>query len=371
MKSTLLASLLITSTFISFTSSVFAQTNTELVEPAVTVAAPCIAAPKKPKNVILLIGDGTGLAQWSAAQASTKDNLQVFNLVEHIGLSKTSSASNWVTDSGAGATAFSIGEKTFNKAIGVRADSTPAFTLSEILHVKGKGTGLVATCGLTHATPASFYAHQVSRYMDKEIANDFYSGFIDVAIGGGYPWYDSAKLSQAGYQRFVCNKDSLHKINTSKFIAFYDTTNNVPKFRDGRGDFLTNASMAAIRNLSQNPNGFFLMIEGSQIDWGGHDNDADYVITETLDFDKTIGAIGAWAKENGETLVIITADHETGGLTMPGYDKTAGRPVSLFSTKDHTGIPVPVFSFGPGSEAFKGVYENNTIHQKILQSFGE
>jgi alkaline phosphatase len=163
----------------------------------------------------------------------------------------------------------------------------------------------------------------------------------------------------------------LHKINSSKFIAFYDTSNNVPKFREGRGDFSTSASMAAIRNLSKNPNGFFLMIEGSQIDWGGHDNDADYVITETLDFDKTIGAIGAWAKENGETLVIITADHETGGLTMPGYDKTAGRPVSLFSTKDHTGIPVPVFSFGPGSEAFKGVYENNTIHQKILQSFGE
>jgi alkaline phosphatase len=366
MKSTLLASLLITSF-----SSVFAQTNPVITEPTVTVAAPCIAAPKKPKNVILLIGDGTGLAQWSAAQASTKDNLQVFNLVEHIGLSKTSSSSHWVTDSGAGATAFSIGEKTFNKAIGVRADSTPAFTLSEMLHVKGKGTGLVATCGLTHATPASFYAHQVSRYMDKEIANDFYSGFIDVAIGGGYPWFDSAKLSQAGYQRFVCTKDSLHKINSSKFIAFYDKSNDVPKVRDGRGDFLTDASMAAIRNLSQNPNGFFLMIEGSQIDWGGHDNDADYVITEALDFDKTIGAIGAWAKENGETLVIITADHETGGLTIPGYDKTAGRPVSLFSTKDHTGIPVPVFSFGPGSEAFKGVYENNTIHQKILQAFGE
>jgi alkaline phosphatase len=179
--------------------------------------------------------------------------------------------------------------------------------------------------------------------MDKEIANDFYSGFIDVAIGGGYPWYDSAKLSQAGYQRFVCTKDSPHKINSSKFIAFYDKSNDVPKVRDGRGDFLTDASMAAIRNLSQNPNGFFLMIEGSQIDWGGHDNDADYVITEALDFDKTIGAIGAWAKENGETLVIVTADHETGGLTMPGYDKTAGRPVSLFSTKDHTGIPVPVF----------------------------
>lgn len=323
-------------------------------------------SPKKIKNVILMIGDGTGLAQWSAAQAAIPQKLKVFSLAEYIGLSLTSSSSSYITDSGAGATAFSIGQKTYNGAIGVTKDSHPEFTLSEKLHVKGKATGLVATCGLTHATPASFYAHQVSRKMDKEIASDFYGGFIDIAIGGGFPFFDTAKLAESGHQVFIGTKN-IDKIQNKQFVLFYDTAIDVPKYSAGRGDFERKASMAAIRNLNQNKNGFFLMIEGSQIDWGGHDNDSNYVLSETLDFDSTIADVVEWAKNDGETLVIITADHETGGLSLVGYDKKNKKPAMHFSTHHHTGIPVPVFAVGPGAELFKGVYENTEIHEKILR----
>ena len=321
----------------------------------------------KVKNVILMIGDGTGLAQWSAAQSRVDKPLQVYTLSEYLGLSKTSSASHFITDSGAGATAISIGEKTYNKAIGLRADTTMAFTLSEMLHVKGKSTGLVATCGLTHATPASFYAHQNNRYMDKEIAEDFYGGFIDVAIGGGFPHFDTSRLHKLGYATYFYKEHNFDSINNSDFVAFYDTANHPVPYAMGRGNFLKDATMAAIRNLSRNDNGFFLMVEGSQIDWGGHDNNAEYVISEALDFDSTIAAVGQWAKADGETLVVITADRETGGLSL--FEETENKEAKFaFSTKHHTGIPVPVFAFGPMSHLFKGVYENNEIHFKILKA---
>ena len=322
--------------------------------------------PKKVKNVILMIGDGTGLAQWSAAQATIPQKLQVFSLAQYLGLSMTSSSNDYITDSGAGATAFSIGQKTYNGAIGVTKDSQPEFTLSERLHVKGKATGLVATCGLTHATPASFYAHQPSRKLDKQIANDFYGGFIDVAIGGGLKFFDTSKLRESGHKVYV-GHSNLETINDKQFVSFYDTNEHPPKFLNGRGDFERKASMAAIRNLNQNKNGFFLMIEGSQIDWGGHENDSNYVISEVLDFDSTIAEVINWANKDGETLVIITADHETGGLSLIGYDKKNNKPAMHFSTGHHSGIPVPVFAFGPGSELFAGVYENTEIHDKILQ----
>lgn len=332
----------------------------------VDTAKKLIITPKKVKNVILMIGDGTGLAQWSAAQASIPQKLHVFSLAQYLGLSLTSSANDFITDSGAGATAFSIGQKTYNGAIGVTKDSQPEFTLSEKIHVKGKATGLVATCGLTHATPASFYAHQPSRKLDKQIANDFYGGFIDIAIGGGLKFFDTSKIAEMGHQVFV-GHSKLDSISNKQFVCFYDTTEHPPKFLNGRGDFERRASMAAIRNLNKNKNGFFLMIEGSQIDWGGHDNDSNYVLSEVLDFDSTIAQVIDWAKKDGETLVIITADHETGGLSLIGYDKTNHKPAMHFSTGHHSGIPVPVFAFGPGSEQFAGVYENTEIHDKILQ----
>ena len=135
---------------------------------------------------------------------------------------------------------------------------------------------------------------------------------------------------------------------------------------EGRGDFLTDASMKGIECLSKNEKGFFLMIEGSQIDWGGHANDADYLISEMLDFDKTLGAVLDFAKTNGETLVVVTADHETGGFTLAPNESNYNEIAPSFSTGGHSATMIPVLAFGPGSETFTGIYENTEIYHKIM-----
>ena len=137
-----------------------------------------------------------------------------------------------------------------------------------------------------------------------------------------------------------------------------------------RGDLLARASLKGIDLLDQNEKGFFMMIEGSQLDDYGHFNDLDMLMQETHDFDRTIGAIYEWAARDGETLVIVTADHETGGLTLVGGDLKEGKIVGKFSTGDHSGVMVPVYAFGPGAEEFTGVFENTDIFHKIKKLLG-
>ena len=123
--------------------------------------------------------------------------------------------------------------------------------------------------------------------------------------------------------------------------------------------------MKAIDLLGQNPEGFFLMVEGSQLDDYGHFNDIDLLMQETHDFDRTIGKVFEWAAADGETLVVVTADHETGGLTLVGGSLPEGEIIGKFSTGDHSGVMVPVYAFGPGAELFTGIYENTDIFEKI------
>jgi alkaline phosphatase len=137
---------------------------------------------------------------------------------------------------------------------------------------------------------------------------------------------------------------------------------------DGRGDMLIKSGEKAIEILNKNQNGFFLMIEGSQIDWGGHDNNIQYVVTELLDFDEVVGAALDFAESDGNTLVIITADHETGGLTILGEDIMNDASATNFSTTHHTSVMVPVYAYGPGAEKFGGIYENNTIFRKMMEA---
>lgn len=132
-----------------------------------------------------------------------------------------------------------------------------------------------------------------------------------------------------------------------------------------RGEVLGDASMKAIELLSKNKKGFFLMVEGSQLDDYGHFNDLDLLMQEVHDFDRTVGRILQWAEKDGETLVIVTADHETGGLTLVGGDKNTNTIVGKFSTGGHSGVMVPVYSYGPGSQDFGGIYENTSIFDKI------
>jgi alkaline phosphatase len=318
---------------------------------------------RKPKNVVLLIGDGMGLAQIHAAMLSQSDKLNMQS-AQTIGFIDTRSADNLITDSGAGGTALACGVRTYNGAIGVTMDTVPVASVLEKAAIKGMSTGIVVSCALTHATPASFYAHKASRDLYDEIATDFYGKNITVAIGGGYANFSIDRLEKEGYKVFT-NPSSISKISADKFVAFYNKSFHPPKVSDGRGDFLANGSAKALEVLSTNSNGFFMMIEGSQIDWGGHDNNTDYIVSETLDFDKALGRVLNFAAEDGNTLVIVTADHETGGMSILNDNNNPVQLMAPYSTKNHSGILVPVMAWGPGAAFFSGYMDNTDIAKKI------
>ncbi|MCB0466157.1 MAG: alkaline phosphatase, partial [Aequorivita sp.] len=330
---------------------------------------------KKPKNIILLIGDGMGLSQVSSAiyYKNGKPNFERFHT---IGLSKTSSTSDLITDSAAGATVFSAGVKTYNGAIGVNNDTISIPTIVEQLSKEGYSTGIIATSSIQHATPASFYAHVKSRRMYEEITEFVPNSGVNFFAGGGLKFFNKrkdgkdmlAKMRAKGYDVIT---DQLPKTSSENNEIILLADDGMPKMSEGRGDFLPNATKLALEKLSQNEKGFFLMVEGSQIDWGGHDNDADYLIQELLDFDKTLGVALDFAKQNGETLVIVTADHETGGFTLASDGNNYNKIKPSFSTSGHSGTMVPVFAEGPGASLFNGIYENNEIYYKMVALFNK
>lgn len=327
------------------------------------------------RNVIFMIGDGMGIPDvYAAMTVSDKPlNIERCNIT---GMQKTFSSDNYITDSAAAGTALATGNKTKNGVIGIDSLGNRVLSILEIANERGRSTGMVSTSSITHATPASFIAHQSSRGSYEDIAMDFLKTDIDVFIGGGY-------------DHFAKRKDKLNLIDSLKFRGYeVDTSMNMivgsasgklagftapvhnPYRLKGRGDMLPVSSRKAIEILNRNPKGFFLMIEGSQIDWAGHANAADTLVDETLDFDKAAGVALDFAKNDGHTLVVITADHETGGVTIVGGDRTTHSVKLNFSTKDHTAVMVPVYAYGPGSEKFSGIYNNTDIFNKILSSFG-
>ena len=357
--------------------------------------------PIKPKHIVLIIGDGTGLAQWSAYNAKRTQGINsmdsaaiVFTDFPMIGFSLTSSADAFITDSGAGATALATGKKANNYMIGMAADSTKPITISEIAHRMGKSTGIAVTCELTHATPGSFFAHQPSRKLMNEIGADFITGMsphdladlqerngqtdvgsqfvkkgsIDVALGGGRKYFDTNALKNNGYAIGTGYEAMKQLQNQSRRVVFYDDQPFPPKAHEGRnkeGMYLADASESVLNTMFLNPKGSFTMIEGSQVDWAGHENDSTYLMAEMEDFDVAIRRVIAMAKADKNTLVIVTADHETGGLSLTDWDKARSQPAMHFSTGHHTGIPVPVFAYGPGAELFSGAYQNTAIFTKI------
>jgi len=330
---------------------------------------------KPPKNIILLIGDGMGLSQVSAG-IFYNDKPSNFERFTTIGLSKTSVANSLVTDSAASATALASGVKTYNGAIGVNIDTLSVETIVEVVSKKGLSTGIIATSSITHATPACFYAHVANRRLDNEIADFLPTSDIDFFAGGGLKFFKKREdgrdlLKDLRDNGFELNTSELPQTTSSKKQAILLADNEMPKMSNGRGDFLPNATKLALETLSSNENGFFLMVEGSQIDWGGHANDAEYLIKELLDFDKTIGVVLDFASENGETLVIVTADHETGGFTLAQDNGDYNKILPTFSTNGHSATMVPVFAEGPGSSVFAGIYEIREVYFKMTNLFSK
>jgi alkaline phosphatase len=327
------------------------------------------------RNIILLIGDGMGLPAVYAAMTVSPVPLNI-ERCKFTGLQKTFSLSDYITDSAAGGTALSSGKKAKNGVIGQDTLGNKFISILEIAEEHGLSTGLVATSTITHATPASFIAHVANRDNYEGIALDFLKTDIDVFIGGGindfYRRADKQNLLDSlvarGYE-VDTTLESILSANTLKLAGL--TTPDANPFRlDGRGDMLPQSSKKAIDILSQNPKGFFLMIEGSEIDWAAHGNLQANLIDETLDFDKAIGVALDFAQKDGHTLVVVTADHETGGVTITGGDMGKHQTTLSFSTKDHTAVMVPVYAFGPGAENFTGIYDNTAIFGKMMKLCG-
>ena len=333
---------------------------------------------KQPKNIILLIGDGMSLAQISATMYSTKEPfyLEQFPVV---GFQKTHSFNNLITDSAAAATSFATGEKTYNNAIGVGADTLPLYTILEEARDKNMATGLVTTVPITHATPAAFASHQYNRILSENIALDLSTSGVDLMIGGGQKYFerrnderDLLKEMQAnGYRTESYFDKDLDKValGTKNKLIYLSADDSPIGIEQGR-DYLPLAAIFSTKFLEKrSEKGFFLMLESGQIDWGGHANDGKRVIRETLEFNKVIGNILRYAAADKETLVIVTADHETGGLALNPRSKM-GRPKMAFTTNGHTAQLTPVFAYGPQSHLFSGIYDNTMIYHKMRQALG-
>jgi alkaline phosphatase len=325
------------------------------------------------KNIILCIGDGTGLAQLYAGFTANGGVLNIFSF-RNIGFSKTWSDDEYITDSAAGGSALSTGKKTQNRHIGVDSLDHPNPNIPELISRWKISSGIVTTDEAVGATPAAFYAHEHERDFGEEIADDFLKSPVQLLVGGNPEPFVQRKdgrnipdeLKKQGFT-IITDVSRLAELKEGKAIVL-DNKISLSEEK-GRGDLLPFAAKNAIRLLNQNKNGFFLMVEGAQVDFGGHANNMSYVVKEVLDFDKTVAEAIKFADQNGETLVIVTADHETGGLSLLDGNFKTGMIDGQFSSNDHSAIMVPVFAYGPRSSVFRGVYENTEVFKKIMDIF--
>ncbi|MEH6656807.1 alkaline phosphatase [Leeuwenhoekiella marinoflava] len=314
----------------------------------------------KPVNVILMIGDGNGLAQITSAQVANGGDLTVSKLKD-IGFSKTASSDDLVTDSAAGATAMSTGFKTHNRAIGVDTSDKPLKNITEILGADGYAIGLITTDAIDGATPASFFAHRKERDDAAGILADLKDSKIDFFIAGGK---SKANLVPDSYT--VKELADFNKLESR--TAIYIGEGKVPSIADGRGGVLPNSVKQSLGVLEQQDKPFFMMVEAAQIDSNGHANNTSGIVQEMLDFDQTIAEVLKFADKAKNTLVVITADHETSGFGIISGDLKTGELHGEFLTTNHTGIMVPVFAYGPQAQSFRGTFENTEIFNKILNA---
>ncbi|MGG7552056.1 alkaline phosphatase [Chryseobacterium arthrosphaerae] len=322
---------------------------------------------KKVKNVILLIPDGTSLPQYYAAFTANKGKLNVFNM-KSTGLSKTNSSNAYITDSAPGSTAFATGVKTRNTFVGVDHMGKALAQIPDIIADKGLVSGLISTGDVTDATPADFYAHSDNRNSSEPILKDFAASKTKILIGGPTSGLSQENLLKFKESQIDLYQDlkSVNKITNRTLIIDPLASQRVPQ----RGNWLADAFDLTLNDLKNNKKGFFMMVEASQTDGGGHSNNIEQLVTELLDFDHVVGKAMKFADENKETLVIVVGDHETGGLTLLDGNLKEGWIFGNFSTNDHTSIPSSVFAYGPNSKEFTGLFENTEIFNKIMEAYG-
>ena len=378
-----------------------------LATAALVMATSCCNNAPKVKNVIYLIGDGMGFGAVSSLLLS-EDEVTGFEMAPVIGLSETCSANNYVTDSAAGGTALATGTRTNNGYAGADPDGNQLTSVLRKAQTLGKKTGIVVNTTLTEATPAAFYAGVTSRKFVYDIAKQFTESEVDVAIGGGLDHFagrpDSldltATLIEKGYDVHL-NWETVLNTDSDKFVGILplsdlhrrEENNGTASAAEGQEVclaaqlaalnedatathlseptvYLEKATKKALEVLTRTSgkDGFFLMIESAIIDGYGHNNDSDGMIVEMHEFNRTLCQMIEYVNTHPETLLVVTADHETGGTGVYYNGHTPGNegPLRLkFSTSGHTGTVVPIFAYGPGAENFAGVMKNIDIPKKI------
>ena len=350
------------------------------------VVGPTVSADAQsaPTRVILFIGDGVGVSYWTIA-AFARDHLAVHQF-QVMGLVDTRSSDRKVTDSAAGATAYAAGIRTYNGAIGVGPDSMPVKTVLEVAKELGMGTGLVATSRITHATPASFAAHVITRADEFTIAAHMAKLEIDVILGGGRGIWDGSFRPDSidllehvlAYSTYVETPQQLEDLDLDEVDSLFGlfTWSHMPAATH-RSPTLPQMTQAALDVLDRNPKGFFLMVEGSQPDWRAHGNESIETVTaEILDFDDAIGVGLEYQQRNPETLIVVVADHETGGLAAQEVvgrlsDGTEFHLDSLevrYTSESHTAQMIPLFASGPEAEGFGGIIQNWKVGKLLLEA---
>ncbi|MBQ6571136.1 MAG: alkaline phosphatase [Alistipes sp.] len=346
-------------------------------------------AEKEPevKNIIIMIGDGMGLAQASLTQIENKYAPTAFDRAQNVALQKTYSANNRVTDSAASGTALATGYKTNNSTLGQTPDGTPVESIIAKAEKVGYASGVVVTCYVNHATPAAFYAHRESRNDNEGIITDFMASDLDVVFGGGTRFFNEHftkqnknyvdELKAKGYN-VLSEQSEMASVSEGNVVGLFAET-NIPLMRNGRGDYLPNATAKALEILTNNvekqgKEGFILMVEGSQIDGEGHGNNIEGVLAETRDFAAAMNVAMDYADAHPGTLVVVTGDHETGGLSIPSNKTDFTLPESGisygFSTTGHTGIMLPIYLYGTGADRINGIMENTELSQTLQRMIG-
>jgi alkaline phosphatase len=368
----------------------------------------------KAENIIFMVADGMGLAHVTAARIfKNGPDGQALHLesLPAIGYQRTHSASDSLTDSAAAASAWASGEKFRNGEISChdddqdgRCEPAPGPTILEIAKNKGKATGLVVTSTVTHATPAAFGAHVPSRYCEKEIARQYIQVTeVDVILGGGLKKFKSsekqadecgtsgdfiADAESKGYQ-VVYTKQALDGVvakSSKKILGLFRPKGKTPElfrvypeeYYEAKEPTLPQMTAAALETVEKDEDGFFLLVEGSQIDWASHRNDVAYQIGETLAFDQAVKVVLDWINEKPnrrrKTLVIISADHETGGFAINGVEGRNYKPGDIvdhsWTSTGHTVEDVLIWSQGPGSQYLRRGVDNTDLYKvmrKVLK----
>lgn len=399
------------------------------------IELPTYAEEKPVKNVIFMIPDGFSTS-YATAYRWYKGEATVFDSI-FVGMHRTYSANSSVTDSAASGTAMATGVKTKNGMIGINPKGKQLTTILQASKQAGKKTGLVTTVPITNATPASFVAKVENRNSEKEIAKQLIRSDVDVLLGGGKEHFPPLLLQEAGkrgYQFAYTQNDLARSKFAEKLLGLFAPQGLTPALENKKGvePSLADMTDVALSILSKHEKGFFLMIEGGQIDWAGHANDAAWALMEIAAFEQALELVLEFAKRDGETLVVVASDHDTGGFSVGGYDKNqfkvdvlrnikatgqsmakklnkersnvkqilkkfaqielteeemkyiqeAENPTNAinqviskracvgWTTHAHTGVDVPVYAYGPFSHLFVGLHNNTDLPKLMAKALG-